>query len=73
MDTARGRLGGLSICVACAFTDEAPQSMLPSRQGSARDSVIDAFSAAAMLTVVRGRTIDDGRRVRQAIATEPAD
>jgi VanZ family protein len=63
----------LSICVACAFTDEVHQSMLPSRQGSARDFVIDAFSATAMLTVARGRTIDDGRRVRQAMATEPAD
>jgi len=63
----------LAICVACAFTDEAHQSMLPSRQGSARDFVIDAFSATAILTVVRGRTIDDGGRLRQAIATEPAD
>ena len=65
----------LSICLACAFTDEAHQSMLPSRQGSARDFVIDAFGATAMLTLARGRTTGDGggRRLSGAIAIEPAD
>jgi VanZ family protein len=64
----------LSICLACAFTDEAHQSMLPSRQGSARDFVIDAFGATAMLTIARGRTMGDrGGRLSGAIAVEPAD
>lgn len=63
----------LAICLACAFTDEAHQSMLPSRQGSARDFVIDAVAATAMLIVVRGRMPDDGRRVRHAILTDPVD
>jgi len=64
----------LSICLACAFADEAHQSMLASRQGSARDFVIDGFGATAMLTVVRGRTRgDEGGRVRDAVAVEPVD
>jgi len=64
----------LSICLACAFADEAHQSMLPSRQGSARDVVIDAFGATAMLTIARGRTMGDrGGRLSGAIAVEPAD
>lgn len=63
----------LAICLACAFTDEAHQSMLPSRQGSARDFVIDAVAATAMLIVVRGRMPDDGRRVGHAILTDPVD
>ncbi len=64
----------LSICLACAFTDEAHQSMLASRQGSARDLVIDAFGATAMLTIARGRAMDDSqRRLSSAIAVEPID
>jgi len=64
----------LSICLACAFADEAHQSMLSSRQGSARDFVIDAFGATAMLMVARGRTMGDrGARLSGAIAIEPAD
>ena len=64
----------LSICLACAFADEAHQSMLPSRQGSARDFVIDAFGATAMLTIARGRTIGDrGGALSGAIVVEPSD
>jgi len=64
----------LSICLACSFADEAHQSMLPSRHGSARDFVIDAFGATAMLTIARGRTMGDrGGRLSSAIAAEPAD
>jgi len=64
----------LSICLACAFADEAHQSMLPSRQGSARDFVIDAFGATAMLTIARGRSLGDrDGRLSGAIAVEPAD
>jgi VanZ family protein len=64
----------LSICLVCSFVDEAHQSMLPSRHGSARDFVIDAFGATAMLTIARGRTMGNrGRRLSAAIATEPAD
>ncbi|MGH7302376.1 MAG: VanZ family protein, partial [Candidatus Rokuibacteriota bacterium] len=39
----------LGICLACAFADEAHQSTLPERTGSARDFVIDALGATAML------------------------
>jgi VanZ family protein len=64
----------LSICLACAFADEAHQSMLPSRQGSARDFLIDAFGATAMLTIARNRQTmgDRGRTLGGAVA-EPAD
>ena len=64
----------LSICLVCSFADEAHQSMLPSRHGSVRDFVIDAFGATAMLTIARGRTMGDpGGRLSSAIAVEPAD
>jgi VanZ family protein len=64
----------LSICLVCALADEAHQSMLPSRHGSARDFVIDAFGATAMLTIARGRTMGEGGgRLGSAIAAEPAD
>ena len=64
----------LSICLACAFADEVHQSTLPTRQGSARDFVIDAFGATAMLVVARGAPKTPGRRVRRAgAAAEPAD
>ena len=45
----------LWICLVCAFADEAHQSMVPTRQGSARDFLIDAVGATAMLTIARGR------------------
>jgi len=64
----------LSICLVCSIADEAHQSMLPSRRGSVRDFVIDAFGATAMLTIARGRTMGDpGGRLSSAIAAEPAD
>lgn len=64
----------LSICLVCSFADEAHQSTLLSRHGSARDFVIDAFGATAMLTIVRGRTMGDrGGRLGAAIVAEPAD
>jgi len=65
----------LSICLVCAFADEAHQSMLPSRQGSARDFLIDAFGATAMLTIARGRQTmgDRGEPLGDGIAAEPAD
>jgi VanZ family protein len=65
----------LSICLVCAFADEAHQSTLPARTGSARDFVIDALGATAMLTIARRRwTADDPeRRLDGAIAVEPAD
>jgi VanZ family protein len=65
----------LSICLACAFADETHQSTLPSRQGSARDFVIDAFGATAMLTLVRSRRTAGDRqgRLEQTVAAEPAD
>jgi VanZ family protein len=64
----------LSICLVCSFVDEAHQSMLPSRHGSARDFVLDAFGATAMLTIARGPTMGNrGRRLSAAIVAEPAD
>jgi VanZ family protein len=64
----------LSICLVCAFADEAHQSMLPSRQGSARDFLIDAFGATAMLTIARGRSTGDrAGRFGGVIVAEPAD
>ncbi len=65
----------LSICLVCAFVDEAHQSMIPARQGSVRDFLIDAFGATAMLMVARGRPSagDRGSRLRGAVAPEPAD
>ena len=58
-----------------AFADEAHQSVLASRTGSARDFLIDAFAATLMLTIARGRqTIGDrGGPLGGAIAAEPAD
>jgi VanZ family protein len=64
----------LSICLVCAFADEAHQAMLPSRDGNARDFVIDALAATAMLTVARNRQTGGGEgAIADAIATEPAD
>ena len=52
----------LSICLVCAFADEAHQSM--------RDFLIDAFGATAMLTIARGRptAADGGPRAAAAAA-----
>ena len=64
----------LSICLACAFADEAHQSTIPSRQGSARDFVIDAFGATAMLMPARNRqTAEDHARALGGAVAEPAD
>lgn len=45
----------LLICVACAFVDEAQQSMLPSRTGSVADAVLDCLGALMMLMMLRAR------------------
>jgi VanZ family protein len=45
----------LGICLTCAFVDEAHQSTLLARTGSARDLVLDAASALAVLIVTRTR------------------
>jgi len=65
----------LSICLICAFVDEAHQSTLPSRQGSAGDLVIDAFGATAMLMIRRSRQGmgNRGGRLDGAVAPEPVD
>ncbi len=64
----------LSVCLVCAFADEAHQSTLLTRQGSVRDFVIDAFGATAMLTVARNRqTVVDRGPLGDVIAAEPAD
>jgi|SRR5499426_830842 len=64
----------LSICLACAFADEAHQSTIPSRTGSARDFVIDAFGATAMLMLARNRqTAEDRARALGGAVAEPVD
>lgn len=45
----------LGVCLTCAFLDEAHQSMLLTRTGSARDLVLDAAGALAVLIVSRSR------------------
>jgi VanZ family protein len=65
----------LSICLVCAFADEAHQSTLPTRHGSARDFLIDAFGATATLTIARGRQSAgiSSAPLGEPIAAEPAD
>jgi len=45
----------LLICVACAFVDEAHQSMLLTRTGSVEDAVLDCLGALLMLMLLRAR------------------
>jgi VanZ family protein len=45
----------LCICLACAFADEAHQSLLANRTASAWDVVIDAAGAGVALSIVRHR------------------
>ena len=45
----------LAICLACASADELHQTSLPTRTGRARDFLIDAVGATAMLVVAKGR------------------
>lgn len=52
----------LTICLTCAFVDEAHQSMLLTRVGSARDVVVDATGALAGLVVSRSRREASDRR-----------
>jgi len=61
-DSATAVWVALSICLVCAFADEAHQSM--------RDFLIDAFGATAMLTIARGRptAADGGPRAAAAAA-----
>jgi len=65
----------LSICLVCACADEAHQSTLPTRQGSVRDVLIDAFGATAMLTIARGRqgAAASPEALGGPMAAEPAD
>jgi len=43
------------ISAACAFVDEAHQSMLPSRTGNVGDAVLDCLGALTMLIMLRAR------------------
>ena len=45
----------LLICAACAFADEAHQSMLPTRTGSVADALLDCLGALLMLLLLRAR------------------
>jgi len=56
--------GALLICIACAFADEAHQSTLLNRSGSAADLVLDSVAALTVLTILRTRT--EGARVLEA-------
>jgi VanZ family protein len=64
----RAAWAALLVCIACAFVDEAHQSMLPSRTGSALDVVLDSLGALLMLMLVRARH----ERVLPAPAVGPA-
>jgi len=64
----------LSVCLLCAFADEAHQSTLPARSGSARDFVIDASGALGALIFVRSRwTTRDPETPVEPVVVEPAD
>jgi len=43
----------LSVCLLCAFADEAHQSTLPMRSGSARDFLIDSLGALGALIIAQ--------------------
>jgi VanZ family protein len=45
----------LLICIACAFVDEAHQSMLLTRTGSVADALLDCLGALLMLMLLRAR------------------
>jgi VanZ family protein len=47
--------GALLICAACAFADEAHQSLLPTRTGSVADALLDCLGALLMLLLLRAR------------------
>jgi VanZ family protein len=70
----RASWAAISICLLCAFADEAHQSMLLARTGSARDLVLDGSGALAMLIVARSRReMSDTVVVSGGQAIEPAD
>jgi VanZ family protein len=53
----------LAVCLTSAFVDEAHQSMLLNRTGSARDFVLDAAGSLAVLVVSRSRREASDRRL----------
>ena|SRR5258706_3261527 len=65
----------LSVCLLCAFADEAHQSMLPMRTGSARDFVVDSLAAVGALILVQTRRTPPDRvtPLATAVAVETAD
>ena len=64
----------LSVCLLCAFADEAHQSTLPMRSGSARDFVIDSAGSVAALMLLRARRTPGDRATPLAsVAVESAD
>jgi VanZ family protein len=65
----------LSVCLLCAFADEAHQSTLPMRTGSASDFVIDSLGAVAALILVRARRTPPDRTtpLGTPVAVEVAD
>lgn len=79
MRAARARRAGLrtaswialAVCVLCAFVDEAHQSMLLTRTGSAADAVLDSLAALTALVIVRTRATE-GTRLPAAAAGEAA-
>src|SRR5881397_3264302 len=58
----------LTTCLACAFADEAHQSMLLTRVGSARDVVVDATGALTVLIVSRSRREASERQMWLSVA-----
>ena len=65
----------LWVCLLCAFADEAHQSMLPMRSGSARDFAVDSFAAVGALVLAQARrtSFDRVAPLRGAVAVETAD
>jgi len=65
----------LSVCLLCAFADEAHQSTLPMRSGSARDFVIDSLGAVAALILIQARRTPPDRTtpLGSPVAVETAD
>ena len=65
----------VSVCVLCAFADEAHQSMLPMRSGSARDFVIDSLAAVGALALAQTRRTprDRATPLGPSVAVETAD
>src|SRR3989441_3552375 len=62
----------LAICLACAFADQAHQSMLLTRVRRAREVVVDATGALTVLIVSRSRREASERRMWLRVPPPPS-